>query len=186
MSNEELKAIVGKNPIGFACGALSLLLFGGWYYRSGDVPSVEQEVAQKSAEAQRYELNLINAKGLQEQFDALVAANKEVDSRLVRASQLGKNVQFFYKLESESGAKLTTDPRQSPLSPPAKNAAKTAYNPVTFSVTVSGDLPQILRFLRRLESGAHYCRMIGASCTVPQERSLPLTLNLSLELLGLP
>ncbi|MBI5768015.1 MAG: hypothetical protein HZA93_09480 [Verrucomicrobia bacterium] len=186
MSNEELVAVVKKNPLGIGCGVLSLALFGGWYYRSGDVPAVEQEVAQKAAEAQRYELNLIHAKSLPEQHEALVAANKEVDARLVRASQLGKNVQFFYKLESESGAKLTTDPRQAPLAPPAKNAAKTAYNPVAFSVTVSGDLPQLLRFLRRLESGVHYSRVLGASCTVPQERSLPLTLNLSLELLGLP
>ena len=186
MSNEELIAFVKKNPIGIGCGVLSLALFGGWYYRSGDVPAEVQEVAQKSAEAQRYELNLNNAKQLQEQFDALVAANKEVDSRLVRASQLGKNVQFFFKLETESGAKLTTDPRQAPLSPPGKNAVKGAYSAVQFSVTVSGDLPQILGFLRRLESGVHYCRVLGGSCTVPQERSLPLTLSLTLELLGLP
>lgn len=186
MSNEELLAFVKKNLVGTICGGLSLLALGGWYYRSGDVPTIEQEVAAKSAEAQRYELNLLNAKQLQEHVDALLAANKEIDSRLVRGSQLGRNVQFFYKLENESGAKLTTDPRQSPLAPPGKNAAKGAYTPVAFSVTVSGDLPQLLRFLRRLESGVHYCRVLGASCTVPQERSLPLTLNLSLELLGLP
>jgi hypothetical protein len=186
MSNEELLAFVRKNLVGSICGGLSLLALGGWYYRSGDVPTVEQEVAAKSAEAQRYELNLLNAKQLQEQFDALIAANKEVDSRLVRASQLGKNIQFFYNLERDSGAKLTTDPRQSPIAPPGKSAPKGAYSPIAFSVTVSGDLPQLLRFLRRMESGVHYGRVLGASCTVPQERSLPLTLNLSLEMLGLP
>ncbi len=186
MSNEELIALIRKNPVGIGCGGLCLALLGGWYYRSSDVPDVEQKVAEKSAEAQRYALNLTNASHLQEQVDALVAANKEIDSRLVRASQLGKNIQFFYNLERDSGAKLTTDPRQSQIAPPGRNAAKSFYNPVVFNVTISGDLPHLLRFVRRLESGTHYCRTLGATCSVPTERSLPLTLTVSLELLGLP
>jgi hypothetical protein len=186
MSNEELIALIKKNPISVGCGVLSLLLFGGWYYRSGEVPSVEQQVKEKSEESQKYALNLTNAAQLQEQFDTLVAANKEVDNRLLRASQLGKNLQYFYKLETESGAKLITDPRQAPIPAPAKTGAKTVYSSVPFSVSVQGDLGQVLGFLRRLESGAHYCRVVSATCTVPQERSLPLTLTVSLELLGLP
>jgi hypothetical protein len=185
MSNEELIAFVKKNPIGIGCGALSLALFGGWYYRSGDVPAAEAELAQKQAEGERYALNLVNATQLPEQYEAVVAANKEIESRLVHASQLGKNYQFFYKLESESGVKIT-DPRQAAIAPPKKDAAKTAFSPVGYNVALSGDLSQVLNFLRRLESGAHYCRVTNITCTVPPERSLPLTVNVGLELLGLP
>lgn len=185
MSNEELIAFIKKNPIGIACFVLALALFGGWYYRSGDVPAKDQELQQKSAEAQRYALNLANATQLQEQYDTLLAANKEVAARLV-SKDIGKNYQYFYKLENESGAKLVTDPRQAASTSSGKGAVKSSYQPVQFSVSVQGSLSQVLGFLRRLESGAHYGRVLGATCTVPQDRSLPLSLVLSLELLGLP
>ena len=185
MSNEELIAFLKKNPIGIGCSVLSLALFGGWYYRSGDVPDKEADLAQKQAEGERYALNLVNALQLKDQFDSLVVANKEVESRLVHANRLGPNLQFFFKLESETGVKLT-DPRQSGLTAPKKDATKSAYTPVGFSVVLTGDFTQTLNFLRRLESGAHYCRVLSASCSVPQDRSLPLNVNLSLELLGVP
>jgi hypothetical protein len=185
MSNEELIAFVKKNPIGIVCGVLSLALFGGWYYRSGDVPEKEADLAQKQAEGERYALNLTAGLQLKEQFESLAAANKEIEHRLVRASQIGPNYQFFYKLESETGVKLT-DPRQSPLAAPRKDAAKAAYTPVAFNVVLSGDFTQVLNFLRRLESGAHYCRVLSATCSVASERSQPLNVNLTLELLGVP
>ena len=185
MSNEELIAFLKKNWIGAICFAVSVAAFGWWYYRSGDVPAKDQDLQQKSVEAQRYALNLNNSTQLQDQFDILVAANKEVAARLV-SKDIGKNIQYFYKLENESGAKLVTDPRQAPAAGPAKGAVKGSYQPVQFTVAVQGDLSQVLGFLRRLESGAHYGRVLGATCTVPQERSLPLSLALSLELLGLP
>ena len=185
MSNEELIAFVKKNPIGIVCGVLSLALFGGWYYRNGDVPEKEADLAQKQAEGERYALNLTAALQLKEQVDSLAVANKEVEARLVHANKLGPNLQFFFKLESETGVKLT-DPRQSPLAAPRKDAAKSAYTPVVFSVILSGDFAQVLNFLRRLESGAHYCRVLSATCSVASERSQPLNVNLTLELLGVP
>ena len=185
MSNEELIALLKKNPIGIDCGVLSLALFGGWYYRSGDVPTADATLAQKQAEGERYALNLTNAAQLKEQYDAVVAANKEVETRLVHANKLGPNLQYFYRLETETGAKLT-DPR--PMAPRGlnKNVAKASFTPVGFSLTLNGDLAQVLNFLHRLESGAHYCRVLSLSCGVPPERSLPLNVALSLEFLGLP
>jgi hypothetical protein len=186
MSNEALIALVKKNPVGVLCALLSLALFGGWYYRSGDVPDTEQVLQQKSAEAERYSANLSNASQLKEQFDLLVAANKEIDSRLLHARDSVSNIQYFYKLEKESGVKLTSDPRQAPISSQKKDAAKGACQPLAFSVSVQGDLTQVLNFLGRLESGAHYCRVLGFTCTAPQVRSQPLSVSMNLELLGLP
>lgn len=184
MTNDELFALVRKNPIGIGCGALALGLAGAIYWRSDTGPEKDAELVQKSAEGERYEANVKSAVGLQEQYDALVAANKAIDARIVRASQFGKNLQYFYKLESETGVKLTTDPRISP--PVAKKDPKAAYIFIPCSLTVQGSLPQLLSFLRRLESGTHYCRILTISLGSSADRSSPLSLTINLELLGLP
>jgi len=184
MTNAELLALVRKNPISIGCGVLALLLGGGVYYRGGQVPDVEAELAQKSSEGERLSSNLKNAAQLQEHFDALVSANKAIDARIVRASQFGKNLQYFYKLETETAVKLVTDPRLSP--PSAKKDPKAAYVAIPVNLSVQGTMPQLLGFLRQLESGTHYCRVLTFSLAGSPDRKSPLSLSINLELLGLP
>ena len=184
MSKDELLAFVRKNPIGIGCGLLSLVVGGCAYYRSGQVAESEAELSQKSMEGQRLASNLRNANQLQEHYEALVAANKVIDARLVRASQLTINLRYFYKIESETGVKLTTDPRISP--PAVKKDAKAAFVPLPCNLSVQGTLPQLLGFLRRLESGTHYCRVLTFSLAGSVDRNSPLNLSVSVELLGLP
>jgi Tfp pilus assembly protein PilO len=187
ISNEQVIAFVKKNPIGFGCGALCLVLVAAMYYRSELVPATETELEQQSAEAERLGSNLKNAAQLQEQFDAMIAAGKQVDARLVHPSDPAKNQQYFFKLEADTGTKIEC--HQNTL--PAEKDRKTIYLSVPYTVTVQGDYPQILNFLRRLESGAHYCRVLSASLTsggalVGEGTDSPLTLSLNLELLGQP
>lgn len=114
-----------------------------------------------------------------------MAANKEIDSRLVRGSQIAINTQFFYKLSSETGVKLN-DFRQAPPGPAAKGG-KAVFTPISFTVSTSGSLAQLIDFLNRLESGVHYCRILTATVAAPSgNRSGPLTMTLNLELLGQP
>lgn len=186
MSNEELVALIKKNPISVGCGALSLALIATIYFRSDQIPTAETELGQKASEAQRYALNVKNAAQLKEQLDALVAANKAIDGRIIRISQLGNNTQFFYKLQSDTGVKLV-DFRQNTTSSNAPKGGKTSFVPVAFTVSVQGTLPQLLDFVRLLENGAHYCRILTATCsTNAATRNGPLTLSLNVELLGLP
>lgn len=184
MTNEEALVMIRKNPISFGCGLLSFLLAVGSYLRMEALPDAEAELTQKSAAAERLALNLKHSAQLKEQAEAMVAANAAIDSRIIRASQLGNNTQYFYHLESATGVKII-DLRQttSTVTKPAKGT----YSPVSFAVTVQGSFPQILGFLRQLENGAHYSRVLTASCrTNAALRTSPLTLALTLELLGLP
>lgn len=185
MTGEELIALVKKNPISAGCGLLSVLLAVGIYFRGDEIPSAEAELSQKSAEAQRLAQNLINSAQLKEQLEAITAANKAIDAGIIRASQVGNNTQYFYKLESETGVKLV-DFRPQAVPPPAKGS-KAAFTPVTFNVGVQGTLPQVLDFLRQLENGGRYTRVLTASLSgAPANRKSPLTLTLVVELLGLP
>ncbi|MEY2881504.1 MAG: hypothetical protein RLZZ15_3884 [Verrucomicrobiota bacterium] len=184
MSNEEFIALIKKNLFGTICGIVSLAAFGWWYYRGDDVPAAEKLLGEKQTESARYGANIASAKQLKEQLDALIAANKEINARLVRAGDLGKNVNVFFKIEAETATKLL-DNRQIPL-PTRREPLKTAYQGIPFAVGAKGDLGQLLGFLRRIENGSHYCRVLTAIVAASPDRTQPLTLNLSLELLGHP
>lgn len=185
MTNQELGAAIKRNPISFGCGVLSLLLIVAIYLRGDALPQAEAQLEQKLAEGEKIRLNIQNSAQLKEQADAIEAANKQIEQRIVRASQLGANTQYFYKLESDTGVKLI-DLRQTTPATIAK-PAKGAYLPVAFSVSIQSDLTHILEFLRQLESGVHYSRILTATCSGnPSTRSAPLTLALTVELLGTP
>lgn len=185
MTSEEQMALIKKNPISVGCGVLSLLLVAGLYFRSDAIPAAEAELAQKATEAERLAANIKYSDKLKEQLEALVAANKAIDAGIIRASQVGTNTQYFYKLESDTGVKLV-DFRPLSVAAPAKGA-KAAFAPVGFNVSAQGTLPQILDFLRLLESGTRYSRVMTASVSgTVTNRKVPLTLSLTVELLGLP
>ena len=178
MTASDLLAVLKKNPISVACAVLSLGLGVAIYLRSDAIPEATTELDERSDEGRRYAQNINNAAQLKEQFDDLTVATKAIEAKLLRPSDIGINQQYFYRLESESGVKLT-DLRQG-----GRGAPKGAYVPISFSVTATGDFAQAMAFLRGLEDGTHYCRLQSAA--IIGGRKGPVTLNLTLELLGRP
>lgn len=186
MTNQDLVALIKKNPISFGCGTLSVIMAAALYLRVDEIPGAEAELGLKSADGDRVTLNIQYSAQLKEQGDALSLACNQIEARMVRPSQLGTNTQYFYKLESDTGVKIV-DLRQTTGTAPIKAGPKNAYVSVPFTVSVQGSLPQILEFLRQLENGAHYCRVLTASFNgIAATRNSVLTLALSLELLGRP
>jgi len=192
MTNEQLLAFVRKNPIGVTCLVLGLLLIGFSYYRSDDEPAADMQLIDKSSEAERLAANLKNAAQLREQVDALADANKKIQGRLIHMSDLANNNGYFYKLEAESGVKLVLVQQNVPTAVAAgKGTIKQVFLRVPFTVAVQGDYASLLDFLRRLESGTHFCSVLSCALTTGRtvagmERSNVLTLTLGIELLGLP
>src|SRR5688572_2715541 len=103
MTNQELAALIKKNPISVGCGLVCLAVGVGIYLRGDSFPAAEAALKEKSELGEKHQANIKNSAQLQEQYDVLVAANKEVESRIVRASQQGVNNGFFYKLASDTG-----------------------------------------------------------------------------------
>jgi len=187
MTTPELIALLRKNPISVGCAALALGLTVWTYLDSDEEPKLASQLEQVSAEASRHAANIKNAAQLHEQLNALAAARAEIEPRIVRASELAQNTQYFYKIESETGTKI--DIQRANQTVTIKPGTKTIYAPVTFSVAVEGEYPAILEFLRRVEHGVHFARV--TSCTLNKsgtalDRSGPLRLVLNLELLGQP
>lgn len=180
-SGKDIRASFKKHPVGFGCGLLCLLLAVAIYFRHSELPERESLLEERMAEGARLSQNLRHNAQLKEQYEALVAANAEIDSRAVRLSSLATNLEYFYRLESDTGIKLL-DLRQLTPAAPARGAAATKHLRVPFAVSVQGDYPKVLNFLRRLENGPHFCRINSATLTGAAE----VTLTLSIELLGLP
>lgn len=191
ISNQELVAFLKKNLIVSVAGALCLALVVALYFRSDTIPAATALLDEKTAEAGRLAANIKNSAQLSEQLARLAAANKEVNERLVRVGQKAINQQYFYKLEAETGLKLIDLRQNTETSQGAalNQAAKTEKIPVSFGLTLQGDYQKISDFLRRVESGSHFCRVMSAVVEPVSEsgaRSNQAKLTLNLEFLGEP
>ena len=188
MSTDELIALCKKQPIGFGCGLLCIILGVAIYYRSGKIAENQAEYEAKSAEAAAIMANVGNSKNLAEQVAEIQALTKELESRLVGAGQLAINQQYFYKLEAENEVKLM-DVRQGNFN----RSGKANYAGIPFTVSVQGTYKQIMAFLQKLENGRYFCRFNGVTFSKMAGASesstfgaAGMTLTINLELLGVP
>ena len=181
MSNAELASLIKRNPLRVACVVLALLSGAGVYFVNGQIEDATKLLEQKTAEGSRLAANVKNAAQLPEQLEMLTSAVKKIQGRLIRGSQLATNLQYFYRLETDSGVELI-DLRQTSGTQPTKANAG-----VGFAIAVKADYVTVLGCLRRLENGTHYCRVMTAAINgAGADRTGPVTLSLSLELLGQP
>jgi hypothetical protein len=185
MTNQEFIAFIKKNAISVTCVVVSVAIGVTIYLRSDLIPDAEKLLSEKSKQGELIAANIEDSHQLKDQHAALVASNQTIANRMIRVGQVAENYQYFYKLESDTGTKLT-DPRQLPWTAPPKNAPKTSYTPVGFAFTAQGTYVQIIDLLRRLENGEHYCRVIACNLRpAGEQRGSPLTITISIELLGI-
>jgi hypothetical protein len=186
MTNEEVLAFLRKNVISVTCAAVSIGIGFVLYYRSDRPPDADKVLAARTQEGELLAANIEDSSQLKEQHAALVAANEAISNRMIHVGQLAENMQYFYRLESATGTKLT-DPRQLSWNPPAKSAPKTNFTPIGFALTAGGDYGQVLDLLRKLESGEHYCRVISLNLHPQSEmRGGAVVMTVNLDLLGTP
>lgn len=186
MKPAESPNFLKKHKLAAGCIAVAVLFGGATFYRSGATPEREALLEQKSAEGQRLQNNLTNSTLLQEQYNSFVALNERIQERLINPAQLGENLQFFYKIEAATGTKIL-DLRQN-YAGPAKGF-KGNFAPVPYSVSIQGELRSVLNFVRRVEKSGRYSKTVSATLlrgAGDQAENAPMTLNLSVELLGKP
>lgn len=185
MTNADLVAFAKRHPISISCALLAVVLGAGTFYRSSELPEVTARFEEKSAEGGRLSANVRNGNQLPEQLEQLTAAGAGIGARFVRGSELAQNLQYFYRLETDTGVKLL-ELRQNTSSAAAKSESA-ALRGVGFTVALQGEYFAVLDFIRRLESGAHFPRVMSASLSGSgPDRTGPVRLSLEIELLGHP
>ena len=188
MTTADLVAWVKKNPLVASCIAIALFAGVGAHYLGGAVTEAATVLEQRTAEGSRITENVLNAAQLREHVAEMAAARTKIESRLVRSGELAKNLQYFYRLESEIGVELIDIKQNSVAANRAvPRGAKAGFSAVNFSVSFRGDYWAALHCLRKLESGLHFCQVLSASIEpLSPERSGPVKIALNLELLGHP
>lgn len=186
MTTADISVWVKKHPVVAIC--IAVTLFGGFgvHYLGGSVTEATTLLEQRTAEGTRIGENVMNAANLREHVAEIAAARAKMDERLVRSSELAKNLQYFYRLESETGVELI-DIKQNSAAPnrTVPKGTKAGFSAVNFSVSFRGDYWAALQCLRRLENGTHFCRVLSASIEpVSPDRAGPVRISLSIELLG--
>ena len=183
MTGAYLIALFKRYPLRFISAIVALLCLVGIYLISGKIEESVVVLGQKNVEGERLATNVRNAAQLREQYESLVEDGKKAQTHSIRASQLATNLQYFYRLESEAGVELL-DVRQT-----SSGTSKNASQAVAFAVSVKAEYPVLIGYLRRLENGPYYCRILSASigtASATGDRAGPLTLSLALELFGQP
>lgn len=183
MTSADLVVLLKKHPIGFGCAVLSIVCGVILYLRSAKIADGQAELEARSAEAAKMVANIRNSANLAEQLAEIQAHTGELEGRLLKASQLAVNLQYFYKLETENEVKLV-DVRQGSL---PKNP-KTPYVGIPFTVSIQGSYAQVMNFMGRLQNGRHFCRINTANFTKATSgvSSGLVSLSINLELLGQP
>lgn len=186
----EFQVLIKKHPISAVAVALSLACGVLLYIRSSTIAEKTDESTKKADEAAKMQANITNSAGLPEQAERMKEAVNEIDARLVRASQLAINLQYFYKMEADSGVKIL-DVRQNPVAPLRPGMPKGTYIGIPYNVSVQGTFAQTLSFLKRLENGRHFCKFLTVTYTKSgsSERAGAgelMNLSVNLELLGQP
>lgn len=192
MTGADLIALLKKHPVGVVCLIIALLCGAGYFVRGDKVGERQEMLAARTKEAQAMAANLRNAAGLPEQTEAIQAAVRQVEGRLIKANQLAINQQLFFRLENETAVRLV-DIRQGGV-PAGRAAAKTQYIGVPFTLSVQGSYKQVTDFLQRLERGPGFCKFSSLSFTKlagSSEGSAStgaglMSISLSIELLGTP
>jgi len=184
LQTKDLVGFVRKQPVLVVCSVISLALAVVLYFRSGALD--EHDTHEEDA---KLHINVEYSHNLPAQLLALQAANKEVQSRAVHPRELSLNLQYFYRIERETGVTDQGLHHGGVIKPTGKAAAKSVYVPDAYAVTVQGEFRQVVDLLRHIEQGRHFSREVNAVITPSSAEgstSSRVTLVLNLELLALP
>jgi hypothetical protein len=178
--------VLRRRPFATACCAIACLLLLGVVFRFGAIDTARTELARVEAEGGQIEKNVRNAANIEEHLSQVKKGVVEFEARLITVDDVSGNQEYFYRLESATGVRLS-NPR--PLGVPKSLDKNASYRPAGFNVVVEGDYAQVITFLRALEKGTHPYRVTDFTlqrASQQQESSaiVPIVLNLNLELLA--
>lgn len=186
------KTTIKKYPVGSVATIIAVLMLAALVYRHSTMSGMKQDFEGESSLEQKLAANVTYSAQLEEQLHALVETNQVINGRLVNPQDLAINLQYFYKLEAETGVKLIdTRPANSPNN--KATPIKGGFKPVQYAVSLQGNYARVLTFLRKLEQGNYYCRVITATCNQVQDEASEkkdskeasdIVLSLTVEILG--
>ncbi|HVU15716.1 MAG TPA: hypothetical protein VHD32_02240 [Candidatus Didemnitutus sp.] len=187
MTGADVTLAAKKHPIVVVCGLISLICIVLLYLGSDAVDERKSVADERSKTDHAINANVTASSNLAQQTEAMQRAVKDMESRLIKGSQLAINLQYFYRLESETGVKMA-DVHQGTI-PALRGGSKGGYIAVPFAANIQGNFKQVLDFIQRVENGQRVARFTSVSFVKTQtEATGPDGFNVSMgiEFLGTP
>lgn len=171
-----------RYPFGASCLLLSILLAGAnlWlYYDNLDLEVRQQARAQEGGKMLK---SIGRGSQLRIELTATRAATQRVAESLVVEKNTPDNYWYFYKIEQDTGAKLT-ELQQHAASLPDTGAA-VSYKRVPYSLKLAGSFHSMMAYLHQVEAGPRFARINSFQLQRQDPVTSNVVLQLDLELLG--
>jgi Tfp pilus assembly protein PilO len=179
--------LLRQYPFASACAGVGLLLAVGLGVRFGALSDVQAELDRVSTEGKRVESNVRNSTDLEEQVQTIKADVARIEALLRKVDDVSSNQEFFYRLESSTGVRLTV---LRPLGAAKADANTVAYQRAGFNIVAEGSYVQLVGFLRALENSPSLFRLTdfsmqrSSASAASVDAGSTLVLNLNLQLLA--
>lgn len=185
MDSKQLTLLLKKYPLALGCIALALVAGGTYYWRSGTLEDVTAESAVSKAASNKLVTNIQSGARLKDDVPRISNAADTIAKRMAPLADSAAMLQYFYKMESAAGVKM------SPPSPGKGVSAKNdSYAIATYAFTVQGSFEQVMLYLGKFETGEYYARLRSASLAQVSggvgsgDFSRPYILTLQIEIIG--
>lgn len=180
-----MKEFVARNIIAVVCVVASLVMLVVINSRASLIADLQNQVAQKTDESRRYHANIANSARLAESERTLAEANQRALARAIHPANIAENLQYFYRLGEKTGVKYSDLRPGDSTAPwaPIKAVKKHPYVLANYNITVTGDFPSVITYLRSLEQGVYFYRLDSMAASGAGAQA---TVHLSIDLLGQP
>lgn len=168
-------------PVPASCFIIVLVALLSFYFRADLLTETADKLEGRNKELKKLKANIAASTQIDDQLAVLTKANEKFQATAMRVSELAKNPQYFYNLESQTGVTLS-DVKQIVTSAPAK-LAPDAYFVIPFNITAEGEFKQLIKFMRTLEYSQNVSRVTSVSMSPSLGSKLSMSVNM--EVLGL-
>jgi Tfp pilus assembly protein PilO len=187
MSKEQTpQNILRRYPLAVASTGVALALLVVVAVRYSGLDEANAALEQNTTEAQKAERNVRNAADLEQHLAIVNQGVARLEKMLIGVDDVSGNQAYFYRLETETGVRVSVLRPTGASKDQPKNAS---YQRVGFNVVVQGSYAQVIAFLRALEQGDRLYRLVDFSLQrASEDRSTGtgagVALNLNLQLLA--
>jgi Tfp pilus assembly protein PilO len=154
MSLSDIGKKLLRFPVLFGCGIVLLLLAGITFWRAPMIEELQKQVDVLDQQWMQMQTNSERSTALDEQLQQLIAGAEALQLRLMRASEVAANHEFFYRMERASGVTIRNFNKGNAVDGPATLAKLPKlkhFELLPFNLSVDGDFAAVLRFLNELQ-----------------------------------
>ncbi len=132
--------------------ALAAIAFG--YYRSATTDEIGVKIDEQRSALGNLKLNITSAQKITDHIAILDQNLEKIKPRIAQGENYALNLQYFYKLEAESGVKITNISKSDD-----SKGAKTQKIGTAFNISVEGAYHNTLKFMALAEKFLYFGRI---------------------------